>query len=161
MTQSDDCADWVEFRAATVINCSPKIVFAFACNPFNDARWLTTVGNTEQLTPGPIGLHSRFRQFPIFLGVPVEVEWEVIEFFVNRRMKGRSVAGPFAFERGYDCEPVGQATRITKVVKLHLAPVSAFAPRAAAGTLLSKAAERALRRLKSLLESNASPNRTT
>jgi polyketide cyclase/dehydrase/lipid transport protein len=161
MTQSDDCAEWVEIRAGTVVDCSPEVVFAFACDPFNDARWLTNVGKTEQLTPGPIGLDSRFRQFPIFLGVPVEVEWQVIEFVANRRMKGRSVTGLFAFERGYDCEPVGQATRITKVVKLHLAPVSAFVPRAAAGTLLSKAAERALRRLKNLLESSASLDRTT
>jgi len=155
MTQSDDCADWVEVRAATVIDCASEIVFAFACNPFNDARWLTNVSKTEQLTPGPIGLDSRFRQLPIFLGVPVSVEWKVIEFVPNRHMKGRSVAGLFAFERGYDCEPVGQATRITKVVKLHLPPVSAFVPRAAANTLLSKAAERALRRLKGVLESSA------
>jgi len=161
MTQSNDCTDWVEIRAAIVVDCSPEIVFAFACDPFNDARWLTNVGKTEQLTPGPIGFHSRFRQFPIFLGVPVEVEWEVVEFVANRHMKGRSVAGLFAFERGYDCEPVGQATRITKVVKLHLPPVSALVPRAAASTLLSKAAERALRRLKSVLESDASRNLTT
>jgi hypothetical protein len=159
--QHDNSAEWAEIHATAVIDCSPEIVFSFVCDPFNDRRWLTNVGNTQQLTPGPIGLGSRYRQFPFFLGVPIEVEWEVIDFIANRRMKGRSVAGLFAFERGYDCEPVGQATRITKVVKLHLPPVSAFVPRAAASTLLSKAAERALRRLKSLLESNASPNHTT
>jgi hypothetical protein len=108
-----------------------------------------------------IGLSSRFRQFPIFLGVPVEVEWEIIEFVANRRMRARSVAGPFAFVRGYDCEPVGPATRLTKVVKLHLQLVSAFVTRGTADVLLSKAVERALGRLKILLESGAAPHRAT
>jgi hypothetical protein len=159
MMQEDDSADWAEVQAATVIDCSPEIVFSFACDPFNDGRWLTNVGKTQQLTPGPIGLRSRFRQFPIFLGVPVEVEWEVVEFVANRRMKARSVAGPFTFVREYDCEPVGLGTRITKVVKLHLTSVSAFVTKAAAGVLLGKAAERALGRLKVLLEGNAAPRR--
>jgi Polyketide cyclase / dehydrase and lipid transport len=152
----DNSAEWAELHATVVIDCSPEIVFSFACDPFNDGRWLTNVGNTQQLTPGPIALGSRYRQFPFFLGVPVEVEWEVIEFVANRRIRARSVAGAFAFLRGYDCEPVGPATRITKVGKLHLPPVSAFVTKAAADVLLSKSAERALKRLKILLESAAS-----
>jgi hypothetical protein len=108
-----------------------------------------------------IGLGSRFRQFPIFLGVPVAVEWEVVEFVANRHMRGRSVAGAFAFVRGYDCEPVGSATRITKIVKLHLSVVSAFVTRGAADALLSRSVERALERLKILLERSAAPHRAT
>ena len=161
MTQDDDSADWVRVQAMTLIDRSPEIVFRFACDPLNDGQWLTNVGKTRQLTPGPIGLKSRFRQFPIFLGAPVEVEWEVVEFIANRRMNARSVAGPFSFVRGYDFEPVGPATRITKVVRLHLPIVSPFVTKAAARMLLGKAAERALERLKVLLESNADPQRAT
>ena len=156
----DNSAEWAEIQAAVLIDCSPETVFSFACDPLNDGRWLTNVGNTQQLTPGPIGLKSRYRQFPVFLGVRVEVEWEVIEFISNCHIKGRSIAGAFQFLRGYDCEPVGSATRITKIVKLHLPPVSAFVTKAAADVLLSKSAERALKRLKILLESSA-PQRTT
>ena len=148
----DNSAEWAEIQAAMVIDCSPETVFSFACDPFNDGRWLTDVGNTQQLTPGPVGLRSRYRQFPFFLGVRVEVEWEVIEFTPNWHIKGRSVAGAFQFVRGYDCEPVGSATRITKIGKLHLPPVSAFVTKGAADVLLSKSAERALKRLKILLE---------
>jgi hypothetical protein len=157
----DNSGDWVEVQVATVIDCPPEAVFSFACDPCNDGRWLTNVGETEKLTPGSIGLKSRFRQFPIFLGVPVALEWEVVEFVANRHMRGQSVAGAFAFVRGYDCEPVGSATRITKVVKLHLPLISAFIARDAADVLLRKSAERALERLKILLERSAASHRTT
>jgi hypothetical protein len=156
---TDKSGDWAEVQAATVIDCPPETVFSFACDPCNDGRWLTSVGETQKLTPGLIGLGSRFRQFPIFLGVPVAVEWEVVEFVAGRHMRGRSVTGAFAFVRGYDCEPVGSATRITKVVKLHLPVVSAFVTRGAADALLSRSAERALERLKILLERSAAPDR--
>jgi carbon monoxide dehydrogenase subunit G len=157
----DNSGDWVEVQVGTVIDCPQEAVFSFACDPCNDGRWLTNVGETEKLTPGSIGLKSRFRQFPIFLGVPVAVEWEVVEFVANRHMRGRSVAGAFAFVRGYDCEPVGSATRITKVVKLHLPLISAFIARDAADVLLRKSAGRALERLKILLERSSALDRTT
>jgi hypothetical protein len=156
MMQEDEAADWVEVRAVTVINCSSEVVFSFACDPFNDVRWLTNVGRTEQLTAGPIGLGSRFRQAPVFLGVPVEVEWEVVDFVANRRIRSRSVAGPLVFVRQYDCEPAGPGAQITKFVRLNLAVVSPFVTRAAAVALLGNAADRALRRLKALLEGGSS-----
>ncbi len=78
MTQDDNSADWVRVQATTLIDRSPEIVFRFACDPLNDGQWLTNVGKTGNL-PGADGLKSRFRQFPIFLGAPVEVEWEVVE----------------------------------------------------------------------------------
>jgi polyketide cyclase/dehydrase/lipid transport protein len=159
MTQDDNSADWAEVQATTVIACSPEVVFSFACDPRNDDQWLTNVGKVEQLTPGPLGISSRFRQFPIFLGAPVEVEWEVTEFIANRHMKARSVAGPLLFVRGYDCELVGSATRITKIVNLHLPVIFPFMTRAAASVFLSKAAERALERLRILLEGGAAPLR--
>jgi Polyketide cyclase / dehydrase and lipid transport len=158
MIEEDEAADWVEVRAAAVINCPSEIVFSFACDPFNDIRWLTNVGRTEQLTAGPIGLGSRFRQAPVFLGVPVEVEWEVVDFVANRRIRSRSVAGPLAFVRQYDCEPAGPGAQITKFVRLNLALVPPFVTRAAAVALLGNAADRALWRLKVLLEGGSSPD---
>src|SRR5262245_17934047 len=119
-------ADWVEVHAGIAISRSPEVVFCFVCDPQNDARWLAHVGKVEQLTPGPIGIGTRFRQFPIFLGSPVEVEWEVIDFVPNRHMQGCSVAGPIRFARRYDLQPVGSATRITKTVKFDLSFVAPF-----------------------------------
>lgn len=145
--------DWIEARRSIVIARPRERVFAFVCDPRNDGIWLTNLGDIKWLTPGPFRAGSRFRQFPIFLGARVEVEWEVTGFEADTHFAGRSISGPITFQRSIDCETVETATRVTKFVRLRAPFVLPFMSLSAANSLLGNATDRALARLKALLES--------
>lgn len=144
--------DWIEARRSIVIAQPRERVFSFVCDPRNDGRWLTNLGDVQWLTPGSFRAGSRFRQFPIFLGARVQVEWEVTSFDADTHFAGRSVSGPVTFERSIDCEAVDTATRLTKFVRLRVPFALPFMSVSAAGGLLGNATDRALARLKALLE---------
>lgn len=147
--------DWIEARRSIVIAQPRDRVFAFVCDPRSDGKWLTNLGDVQWLTPGPFRAGSRFRQFPIFLGARVEVEWEVTAFEADAHFSGRSVSGPITFERSIDCEMAETATRLTKFVRMRAPFVVPFMPLSAANGLLGNATDRALARLKALLEGAA------
>ena len=152
MSQADP--EWTEARASVAIGRPISTVFAFIRDPHNDSLWLTHVGNVLQLTEGPIGIGSKVRQFPILLGAEVEVEWEVTEFVQDRRISVRSRAGPLGFRRSYDCQSIGSETQISMCVQLHLPAIIPFIAGGAANTLLRNASQRALLRLKAVLEAD-------
>lgn len=146
--------DWVEARRSIVIVLPRERVFSFVCDPRNDSKWLTNLGDVQELTPGPFRTGSRFRQFPIFLGARVQVEWEVTSFDADAHFAGRSVSGPITFERSIHCEASDGSTRLTKFVRMRVPFVLPFMSVSAAGGLLENATDRALARLKALLEGN-------
>jgi hypothetical protein len=155
MMPENETNDWARAQVTVSIECPLEVAFAFICDPRNDSRWLGNVGDAERLTPGPIGAGSRFRQAATFLGAPVEGEWEITDYVPDRHMRGRSVAGPFVFVREYECLAEGSATRITQLLAVRLTGALAFLPNASANGLLSNASERALARLKTILETRA------
>lgn len=142
--------NWIEARRSIVIARPHDLVFAFVCEPRNDSDWLTNVGDVQWLTPGPFRTGSRFREFPIFLGARVQMEWEVTDFDPTGHFAGRSISAPVAFERSIDCEATGCGTRLTKFVRLQIA--LPFLSVSAADGLLKNATDRALARLKTVLE---------
>lgn len=144
--------DWIEARRSIVIVQPRARVFSFVCDPRNDSKWLTNLGDVQELTPGPLRTGSRFRQFPIFLGARVQVEWEVTSFDADAHFAGRSVSGPITFERSIDCEAADSSTLLTKFVRMRVPFVLPFMSVSAAGGLLGNATDRALARLKALLE---------
>jgi hypothetical protein len=143
---------WGRGHASILIERPRQSVFAFVCEPQNDWRWLGDVRDTRQLTPGPVGVGSRFRQTAYFMGAAVEGEWKVVEFIFGRRIRIASVAGSFEFVREYSFAGEARATRFTKIVKIGLSGGLAFVPRLAADVALSNASRHALARLKSILE---------
>lgn len=144
--------DWAEASNSIDIACPCDVVFALVCDPRNDSKWLTNAGTPQCLTQGPIGAGSRFRQFPLLLGARIDVEWQFSEYEAPRHAVSRSVSGPIEFERRVTCDPLGAETRFTHHVAMSV-PLP-FVPVSAASGLLRGAGERALARLKSLLESS-------
>jgi hypothetical protein len=65
-------ADWARGDASILIERPPQTVFAFICEPQIDWRWLGDVRDARQLTVGPIGIGSRFRQTALFMDTAVE-----------------------------------------------------------------------------------------
>lgn len=145
-------SDWANAQATILIGRQVDVVFSFVTNSQNDVVWMPKFGTVRQLTLGPIGVGTRFRQTALFLGSEVEADWEIVEFATNQWMKGESVAGPFEFKGGYLCQGEGSATRVTKFASVYLPRMLPFVPKAVVSSLLSGEFESALKRAKIILE---------
>ena len=88
-------------------------VWEFVHDVANDRLWQTTLVESEQLTDGPMGVGTRVREVRNFLGLKVELAWEVTEFEPNRRSAIKGVSGPVPLSGGYLLEPVDGGTRFT------------------------------------------------
>lgn len=139
-------------RAAILISHPVEKVFSFVCNPENDPLWMPKLGPGKQVTCGPIGAGTAFRQSVLVMGRPVEFEWELIEYVPNSRAVARSLTGPIAFEGGYDFEDKEAATLVTKFGSVFLTGFLLAIPEYIGSALLSNEFDRSLHRLKSILD---------
>jgi uncharacterized membrane protein len=88
-------------------------VWEFVHDVANDRLWQTTLVESEQLTDGPMGVGTRVREVRHFLGLKVELAWEVTEFEPSRRSAIKGVSGPVPLSGGYLLEPLDAGTRFT------------------------------------------------
>src|SRR5947199_4614916 len=88
-------------------------VWAFVHDITKDRLWQTTLVESEQLTEGPFGLGTRVREVRQFLGLRVELAWEVTEYEPTRTSAIRGVSGPVPLHGRYLLEPADGGTRFT------------------------------------------------
>jgi carbon monoxide dehydrogenase subunit G len=88
-------------------------VWAFVHDPAKDSLWQTTLAESEKLTDGPMRVGTRVREVRHFLGVRVELTWEVTEYEPTRKSAIRGVSGPVPLTGSYRLEPVDGGTRFT------------------------------------------------
>src|SRR5438094_6864361 len=88
-------------------------VWAFVHDITKDRLWQTTLVESEQLTDGPMGVGTRVREVRQFLGLKVELAWEVTEFEPKTRSAIKGISGPVPLSGGYRLEPVDAGTRFT------------------------------------------------
>jgi hypothetical protein len=96
-----------------VIGRSVDEVWEFVHDIANDRLWQTTLAESEQLTDGPMGVGTKVREVRHFLGLRIELAWEVTEFEPNRRSAIKGVSGPVPLSGGYHLEPIDAETRFT------------------------------------------------
>ena len=90
---------------ATTINRSPAVVWEYLTVTENVPTFENQVIYLDQMTPGPVGLGTRWRGAHNVLGRTVEWTTEVIEFEPCRRMVVRSIEGKVAFTVAYTLDP--------------------------------------------------------
>ena len=88
-------------------------VWGFVHDVANDRLWQTTLVESEQLTDGPMGVGTQVREVRHFLGLKIELAWEVTEFEPKSRSAIKGVSGPVPLSGGYRLEPVDAGTRFT------------------------------------------------
>jgi hypothetical protein len=88
-------------------------VWEFVHDPTKDALWQTTLTESEQLTDGPMGVGTRVREVRHFLGLRLELAWEVTAYEPTRKSAIKAVSGPIPFAGGYSLEPLDAGTRFT------------------------------------------------
>src|SRR6266540_3528178 len=96
----------------------PEIVFDYLTNPSNLAEWQTSKTSVEQLTDGPPGLGTRFRErTKPRVGKEFEQIVEFTEFERPRRLGTHIVEGPYRIDGAWTLEPAGAGTRATFVAE--------------------------------------------
>jgi uncharacterized protein YndB with AHSA1/START domain len=137
-------------RRAIHIARPPGEVFAYVTDPGKLSTW-QDAEEAMQITPGPVGAGTRFREVHKTLGRRRVETTEVVVFEPGRRFDIRVVDGPPVDGR-WDFAPDGAGTRLTFIPTVRLPGRARFAePLVALATVL--AFERHHRRLRRALES--------
>jgi carbon monoxide dehydrogenase subunit G len=90
-----------------------EVVFDYVTNPTNLSSWQTSNRSVEQLSDGPPGLRSRFRErTKPPLGKEFEQVTEFTEFDRPRRVHVHIVEGPFPVHGTWIFEPAGDGTLV-------------------------------------------------
>jgi uncharacterized protein YndB with AHSA1/START domain len=141
----------IEVRQSVEITRSPEEVFAYVTDPTKVSTW-QDAEEVSQLTPGPVGAGTRFREVHKVLGIRRVEITEVVVFEPGRRFDIRVVEGPPVDGR-WDFESAGAGTRLTLTPTARLpGPLRVAEPLVAFMTAL--AFGRFHRRLKRALEAS-------
>jgi carbon monoxide dehydrogenase subunit G len=91
----------------------PEAVFDYLTDATTLADWQTSKTSVEQLTPGPPGLGTRFRERTKPPGAKeFEQVVEFTEFDRARRVHVHIVEGPYPVDGTWSFEPEGSGTRV-------------------------------------------------
>jgi hypothetical protein len=137
-------------RRSIEIARSPEDVFAYVTDPSKLGTW-QDAEEVTQLTPGPVGPGTRFREVHKVMGRRREEVTEVMVHEPARRFDIRVVEGPPVDGR-WDFEPSGGGTRLTFTPTVRM-PQKARALQPVVAFLTGLAFARFHRRLKRALES--------
>ena len=102
----------IEFRDRIEIARPPQEVFAYVTDPSKLSSW-QNVEEVTQLTSGPVGVGTRFREIHTApFGKRFEELTEIVVYEPGRRLEIRVVEGP-PIDGRWDFEPAGAGTRLT------------------------------------------------
>src|SRR5205823_1299839 len=110
--------DMTKIERSIVIDRPVADVWDFVHDTTKDALWQTTLRESEQLTEGPVGVGTRVREVRQFLGIRVEIGWEVTEYEPHTRSSIKGISGPVPLDGSYLFESQNGGTRFTVVGEL-------------------------------------------
>lgn len=99
--------------AHVFIDAAPAAVIGFIADPVNGPRWMKALEVSELITPGPIGVGSRFREVQSAGGKRIETICEIVQLDPERRYAWRSVSeGPAQYGGSFTATPMGEGTEL-------------------------------------------------
>ena len=104
----------VEVETSVLVKQPIKKVFDFVTTPENDVQWYIGLESRDHTPDEPSGVGSTSMSTIRFLGVPMEVVWEVVEYVPPMKISVKTIEGPVSVESDYTFEAVGEdQTRVT------------------------------------------------
>jgi uncharacterized protein YndB with AHSA1/START domain len=98
----------IKVETSVLINQPVQKVFEFVTTPENDSQWYVGVESRDH-TPGePAGVGSTSQSEVRFLGVPMTVTWEVVEYEPPTKIGVKAIEGPLSLEAKYIFEAVAE-----------------------------------------------------
>jgi carbon monoxide dehydrogenase subunit G len=144
----------INLDLGTLIDKPVKDVFAFVTNPNNMAKWNSAVVSMQQITPGAVGVGTKFKNVGEMLGRRIEGEMQVVAFEPDSKYGFQMNAGPMQVNVVLTFKTVGTGTKINLNAQGNPAGVFKLAEGVMQGRVKSMMEEN-LARLKAVLEKGA------
>ena len=138
----------------TLIDHPVKNVFAFVSDLNNMSKWNSAVVSLQQITPGPIGVGTKFKSIGEMMGRRIEGEVQVTSYEPDSKTGFQMNAGPMQLNVVFSFRPVGTGTKVGLSAQGNPAGVFKLAEGILQGRVKSLMEEN-LARLKSVLEKGA------
>jgi carbon monoxide dehydrogenase subunit G len=100
------------FRLTEWIAASPETIFAYITNVDNYKTIIPSVQEAAQITDGPVGLGTRFRETRLMNGSPATTELAVTTFEPPRHYAATSVVSGVTSTYHYTFTPENAGTRV-------------------------------------------------
>jgi uncharacterized protein YndB with AHSA1/START domain len=140
----------MKFTNTITVERPAAMVFAYLANLENLPQWNYALSETQQLTPGPPSVGTRYRQTRT-IPVHTEESLEIIELVPDHKLTVEGTLNSLPAVLAYTLEAVDGATTLTNTVDLHPPrPLNLLAPIALSRIKSAVAAN--LTALKQLLE---------
>jgi len=134
-----------------LIDRPQKDVFAFVANPNNMTKWNSAVVSLEQVTPGEVGVGTKFKSVGEMMGRRLEGEMQIVAYEPDTKCAFQVNAGPMQVTMTMMFKTVGTGTKISLNAQGNPAGVFKLAEGVMTGRVKSMMEEN-LARLKSALE---------
>ena len=144
----------INLDLGTLIDKPVQDVFAFVTNPNNMSKWNSAVVSMQQITPGAVGVGTKFKNVGEMLGRRIEGEMQVVAFEPDAKYGFQMNAGPMQVNVVLTFKTVGTGTKINLNAQGNPAGVFKLAEGVMQGRVKSMMEEN-LARLKSVLEKGA------
>lgn len=128
-----------------------KDVFAFVVNPNNMSKWNLAVVSLEQITPGDVGVGTKFKSAGELMGRRVDGEMQIVAYEPDTKCGFQVNAGPMQVLMTMTFKTVGTGTKISLNAQGNPAGFFKIAEGMMAGRVKTMMEEN-LARLKSQLE---------
>ena len=136
---------------SALIDRPQKDVFAFVANPGNMSKWNSAVVSLEQVTPGAVGVGTKFKSVGEMMGRRIEGEMQITAYEPDTKCGFQINAGPMQVNITLSFKTVGTGTKINLNAQGNPGGLFKLAEGALAGRVKSMMEEN-LARLKSVLE---------
>ena len=103
----------IKIDLSTLVDKPIKDVFAFIGNLNNMPKWNTTVMGVEQITPGEVGVGTKFKSVGEMMGRRIEGEMQVTAYEPDKKFGVQMNAGPMQVNMMVSFETVGTGTKIS------------------------------------------------
>ena len=90
-----------------------KDVFAFVANPNNMSKWNSAVVSLEQVTPGAVGVGTKFKSIGEMMGRRIEGEMQITAYEPDTKCGFQVTAGPMQVNITMSFKTVGTGTKVS------------------------------------------------
>ncbi|HEU0294247.1 MAG TPA: SRPBCC family protein [Anaerolineales bacterium] len=141
----------INLDLGTLIDRPVKDVFAFVANLNNMSKWNSAVVSLQQVTPGAVGVGTKFKSVGEMMGRRIEGEVQVTAHEPDSKTGFQMNAGPVQVNVTIAFKPVGTGTKVSLNAQGNPGGLFKLAEPIMAGRIKSMMEEN-LARLKSQLE---------
>lgn len=141
----------INLDLGVLIDRPVKDVFAFVANPNNMSKWNSAVVSLEQVTPGAIGVGTKFKSVGEMMGRRIEGEMQITAYEPDTKCGFQVSAGPMQVNLTITFKTVGTGTKVSLNAQGNPGGIFKLAEGVMAGQVKSMM-EGNLARLKSQLE---------